>query len=153
MAEQRNETPTAITVFGFPAAATSAVLARFRDLGDVVSYTPSSQGANYFTIIYRTRLHAQRALALNGTRIDDWMVGVVEARENDLDAFGSLNESTTAANTRANTKLHIRSGPLPRAEIARPGQAGNGPVQPVAVHTSSNGDSVYQRVMDLMFGW
>jgi nuclear pore complex protein Nup53 len=152
LAEQRNETPMAVTVFGFPPSATSMVLSRFRDIGDVVSFTPATQGVNHFTIVYRTRLQAQRALALNGTRMDGWMIGVTEARLDEKDAFGIFSEHTSPmTNSNGASTLRIRSGTLPRAELARPKE--KVPVVTTSAQTSQSSDGIYQRVMDLMFGW
>ena len=67
-----------ITVFGFPASATSYVLQEFSVYGQILRHFPSNQG-NWLHIQYQTKLQAQKALSKNGKVLaNSLMVGVMQ---------------------------------------------------------------------------
>lgn len=71
--------PMTVTVFGFPPSAASAVLASFRDFGEILSQEPvPPPGANWLSLTYATRWEGLKALARNGSLMGGWMVGVSE---------------------------------------------------------------------------
>lgn len=70
-----------VTVFGFPPAAASAVLAQFSQLGHIVEHRFPGQG-NWVNLCYQTRLDARRALSYNGKVLPSHvMVGVLPCRD------------------------------------------------------------------------
>lgn len=70
-----------VTVFGFPPAAASAVLAQFSQLGHIVEHRFPGQG-NWVNLCYQTRLDARRALSYHGNMFPSHvMVGVVPCRD------------------------------------------------------------------------
>ncbi|KAI8057737.1 hypothetical protein BDF22DRAFT_662182 [Syncephalis plumigaleata] len=160
-AEARNETPMSVTVFGFPPSAASTILARFRDLGDVIGFKPPTQGANHFTITYRTRLHAQRALSLNGTLVEDWMIGVMEVPlDNNVDLQRStMNKSirdAAASNNNSNSAgenlLRVQKARLQEAPLLTSPVSASGTLTS-SVRTSGTGDNLYHNLLDMIFQW
>lgn len=70
-----------VTVFGFPPAAASAVLAQFSQLGHIVEHRFPGQG-NWVNLCYQTRLDARRALSYNGKVLPSHvMVGVIQCKD------------------------------------------------------------------------
>jgi hypothetical protein len=145
-----------VTVFGFPPSAASTILARFRDLGDVIGFKPPTQGANHFTITYRTRLHAQRALSLNGTLIEDWMIGVMEVP---LDSNVDLQRSTMGKPIRETTNsnsgenlLRVQKARLQEAPLLTSPVSASGTLTS-SVRTSGTGDNLYHNLLDIIFQW
>ncbi|KAI9594671.1 hypothetical protein BDF19DRAFT_444486 [Syncephalis fuscata] len=157
LAEARNETPMSVTVFGFPPSAASSILSRFRDLGDVIGFKPPTQGANHFTITYRTRLHAQRAISLNGTLVEDWMIGVMEVPlDNHVDlqrsTMGkSIRETPATANTGENVfrvqKARLQEAPLLTSPVSASGTLTS------SVRPSGASDNLYHNLLDIIFQW
>ncbi|KAI9008569.1 hypothetical protein DFJ74DRAFT_711672 [Hyaloraphidium curvatum] len=75
---------TTVVVFGFPLSAAAAVLAQFRDHGEILHHVVESDG-NWMYIKYATRFSAYKALSRNGAVLQlglgqsKCMVGVGEA--------------------------------------------------------------------------
>ena len=102
-----------VTVFGFPAQMTSAVLTEFRSYGDVVKYQLGP--GNWLHLKYQTKLQAQKALSMNGQRLnhdgqyDTIMLGVVKCSERLDGSEGTVERSDREA--RAPTRLRHRHRP------------------------------------------
>lgn len=82
---------TSIIAFGFPPAAASTILAKFRDFGEVVNYRLPTDGANWMIITYKSRSQALRAASQNGMMMESadgakWMIGIRPHEEEDSSA-------------------------------------------------------------------
>ena len=86
--------PAAVTVFGFPAESSAAVLSHFRNFGNVRSYQFVGN-TNWMNIEYESDVQAQVALSKNGTIIGDTMIGVVPMRKKH-ELSGNVHESLTS---------------------------------------------------------
>lgn len=100
-------------MFGFPAAATSAVIELFRECGDIVKATPAD-GGNWVTLHFADAVSVRRAARKNGQTVP-WQGGLVMigVKATDEDALNAAMHGTEA-------------GSVPSGEISRVGTPARG---------------------------
>lgn len=69
-----------VTVFGFPPATATSILAQFAQVGHIIEHRFPGQG-NWVNICYSSCLDAHRALAYNGKLFGHTMVGVLPCKD------------------------------------------------------------------------
>ncbi|KNC49526.1 NUP35 protein [Thecamonas trahens ATCC 50062] len=126
-----------ITVFGFPTSSTSFLLKHFQRYGEILNYLPG-QG-NWIHIEYAQPIHAQQALARNGTIFNEkLMIGVMLSE--DVDPY------ELQAPVWGNDAIGIGAG-APQARIIADGPASSVFKRPTASR------SFIAKIFEYLFGW
>ncbi len=151
---------TWITVFGFPAAATSFILQQFSQYGNILKHSVASEG-NWLHIRYQSKLQAKKALSKNGKVFgSSIMVGVAPC----IDKSVMNDESRFPANI---TLLSTPTRPL--TPCGPPGSSQQTtPMRPLTAayraaksehdvihksNTPQKTNNIISKAMEYMFGW
>ncbi|XP_002156501.1 nucleoporin NUP35 [Hydra vulgaris] len=145
---------TAVTVFGFPPAASSYILQEFSQYGTIEKYEMHNVG-NWLHIKYQTRIQAKKALSKNGKQYAQRiMVGVLPCIKKQIGVDGDLT-SASSLNISANTpnKL-INNKPSTMRQLSSRNASGTSTTDFFSKDiTPQKKDSVMSKALDYVFGW
>lgn len=151
---------TAVTVFGFPPAASSFILQQFSQYG-TIEYHEIHNTGNWLHIKYQTRIQAKKALSKNGKIFArSIMIGVCSCIKKDL-AFLEEHENTVLTDPSGTPrKSKIGAKRLNPSSIRSLSSSSSIPNSPSigAIHNTDSGtpqkkNSVVTKALDYVFGW
>lgn len=152
---------TAVTVFGFPTAASTYILQQFTQYGHIEKHEIHNTG-NWLHIKYKTKIQAKKALSRNGKVFSRTiMVGVLpcikkEIAEMESNVNATLSNNNTAAQTPDKRPPSLRS-----LSTTVSNNSGGTPIRNLSVGTVLTNDrgtpqkqnSVVTKALDYVFGW
>lgn len=145
-----------VTVFGFPAAASSYILQQFYHYGNITDYKMSPSG-NWMHLHYQTQLQAKVALSKNGKIFNgSVMIGVAPCIDKAvMNQCRNTSRTTTQSQRQTDTSLLNASLPVNNntpINVAFKFAADEHAVIPTGTVPEKNG-GLMSKALEYLFGW